>query len=62
MRQDEHPEAPAKRLNARPADVFDLFNFHFYEGPNPYLERSALVFDLTLTGQPKPTPIERYVD
>ncbi len=62
MRHGEDLEAPAKRLNARPTDVFDVFNLRFYEGPNPYLERSAQVFDLALTGRPKPTPIERYVE
>ena len=62
MQQGEDLEAPVKRLNARPTDVFDVFNLRFYEGPNPYLESSAQVFDLALTGQPKPTPIERYVE
>ena len=61
MRDGEDLEAPDQRLNARPTDVFDVFNLRFFEGPNPYLERSAQVFDLALTGRPKPTPIERYV-
>jgi cyanophycin synthetase len=51
-----------RRLNARATDAFDLGNLTFYPGPNPYLERRALVFDLTLTGGPEPLPIGRYVE
>jgi cyanophycin synthetase len=61
MQRDDDPDAPVRRLNARPTDVFDLFNLRYYQGPSVYLERAAQVFELALTGQPRPTPIERYV-
>ncbi|MFO1038621.1 MAG: hypothetical protein U1E45_17425 [Geminicoccaceae bacterium] len=54
-------EAEIVRLNARPTDAFDLFNFHFYEGPNPYLSRSATVFDFSLTRRPEPLPQDRLL-
>jgi cyanophycin synthetase len=49
------------RINARKTDVFDLFNFKFYEGPNPYLETGAFVFDFTFTGQDDLRPLDQYV-
>ncbi|BAY15801.1 RimK domain-containing protein ATP-grasp [Anabaenopsis circularis NIES-21] len=49
------------RVNARRTDVFDVFNFQHYAGPNPYLDRGALVFDVALTGYREPLPIEDYV-
>ena len=45
-------EAPVVRLNARDTDAFDLGNLTFFPGPNLYLPRAALVFDLALTGRP----------
>ena len=39
------------RVNARKTDVFDVFNFKHYMGPNPYLETAALVFDWAVTGE-----------
>lgn len=48
-------------VNARRTDVFDIFNFKFYAGPNPYLERGALVFDFALTGYGDPLPLDDYV-
>ncbi|MBF2046660.1 MAG: cyanophycin synthetase [Elainella sp. C42_A2020_010] len=48
-------------VNARRTDVFDLYNFKFYAGPNPYLEYGALVFDFALTGYEDPLPIEDYL-
>src|SRR6478735_7914868 len=59
--QTDEADPPLQRLNARPTDAFDLFNCRFFPGPSAYLERSAMVFDLAPTGQPKPTPIARYV-
>ncbi|MBD1913886.1 MULTISPECIES: acetate--CoA ligase family protein [unclassified Leptolyngbya] len=50
------------RVNARKTDAFDLFNFHHYDGPNPYLNTAAYVFDLTMTGHTTPLPIEEYVE
>jgi cyanophycin synthetase len=38
------------RINARKTDVFDIFDLRYYIGPNPYLDRGALVFDFALTG------------
>jgi len=45
------------RVNARKTDVFDVFNFKHYMGPNPYLGTAALVFDLAQTGASEPLPI-----
>ncbi|PPS45514.1 acetate--CoA ligase family protein [Chroococcidiopsis sp. TS-821] len=49
------------RVNARATDVFDIFNFKHYEGPNRYLETGALIFDLALTKYQEPLTIEDYV-
>lgn len=49
------------RVNARKSDAFDIFNFKHYNGPNPYLETGALVFDFAPTGYTKPLPIEDYI-
>ena len=50
------------RINARRTDVFDIFNFKYYIGPNPYLDTGALVFDFSLTEFQDPLPIEDYID
>jgi cyanophycin synthetase len=49
------------RINARKTDVFDLFDFKYYPGPNPWLETAALVFNFALTEAREPLPIEDYV-
>ncbi|MBD0385791.1 MAG: acetate--CoA ligase family protein [Nostoc sp. C3-bin3] len=49
------------RINARKTDVFDIFNFKHYIGPNPYLDIGALVFDFALIDSREPLPIEDYV-
>lgn len=49
-------------VNARRKDAFDLFNFKCYQGPNPYLETGATVFDFALTGFTEPLPIADYLD
>ncbi len=49
------------RVNARDSDVFDLFNVQEYLGPNPYLNRASLVFELALTGYDRPLPISDYL-
>ncbi len=49
------------RINARKSDAFDLFNFKFYEGPNPNLETSAFVFDFTFTGHHHLLSLDQYV-
>jgi cyanophycin synthetase len=49
-------------INARRTDVFDIFNFKYYIGPNPYLDTAALVFDFTLTEHQDPLAIEDYID
>ncbi|MDZ8056109.1 MAG: acetate--CoA ligase family protein [Aulosira sp. ZfuVER01] len=51
----------AVRINARKTDMFDIFDFQHYMGPNPYLEVGALVFNFVLTEYRKPLPIEDYV-
>lgn len=48
-------------VNARASDLFDLFNFKHYLGPNPYLERGAFIFDFALTGHGEMLPLEDYV-
>ena len=49
------------RVNARDSDIFDLFNVKEYLGPNPYLNRASLVFELALTGYDRPLPIADYL-
>jgi cyanophycin synthetase len=49
------------RINARKTDAFDLFNFRYYTGANPYLNTRSLVFDFVLTYNSEPLPIEDYV-
>ncbi len=49
------------RVNARKTDVFDLFNFKHYIGPNPDLDTAACTFDFSLTGYSQPLPIDDYV-
>lgn len=49
------------RVNARNTDIFDLFNIREYIGPNPYLNRASLVFELALTGYDRPLPISDYL-
>ena len=49
------------RVNARDSDIFDLFNVREYLGPNPYLNRTSLVFELALTGYDRPLPIADYL-
>jgi cyanophycin synthetase len=49
------------RINARRTDVFDIFNFKHYIGPNPYLNIGALVFDFALIDSREPLPIEDYI-
>jgi len=49
-------------VNARRSDAFDIFNFRHIEGPNPYLETAAFVFDFALTGAGEPLAIEDYLD
>lgn len=49
------------RINARKNDVFDIFNFKHYAGPNPYLDTGALVFDFALIEYKEPLPLEDYI-
>ncbi|MDH6056739.1 ATP-binding protein [Umezakia ovalisporum] len=48
-------------INARKTDVFDIFNFKHYIGPNPYLDTGALVFDFALIESTQPLSIEDYL-
>lgn len=52
---------PGSRVNTRKTDAFDIFNFKHYDGPNPYLNWGALVFDFTSSGYGEPLPLEDYV-
>jgi cyanophycin synthetase len=49
------------RINARRTDVFDIFNFKHYLGPNPYLDVGALVFDFALIDSREPLPVQDYI-
>ena len=60
--QPDEQEAPVVRLNARDTDAFDLGNLTYFPGPNVYLPRAALVFDLALTGGPHPLAVADYVE
>lgn len=51
----------AVRVNARKTDVFDIFSFQHYIGPNVYLNTGALVFDFALTDNQQALPLEDYV-
>lgn len=53
--------AESVRVNARKTDIFDIFNFKHYQGPNPYLETAALVFDFAVTDSREPLPIADYL-
>lgn len=50
------------RVNARKTDVFDIFNFQHYIGPNPYLDTAAFRFDFALTGYKQPLSVDEYVE
>lgn len=49
------------RVNAKATDAFDIFNFTYYIGPNPYLEAPATVFDFSLVEANPPLEIEDYL-
>jgi len=49
------------RVNARKTDAFDIYNLRHYEGPNFYLNTSALVFDFALTRYNDPLPLAGYI-
>ncbi|MGE5660547.1 MAG: acetate--CoA ligase family protein [Actinomycetota bacterium] len=49
------------RVNARKTDIFDIFNFKHYLGPNPYLETAALVFNFAVTDSREPLAIADYL-
>ncbi len=49
------------RVNARKTDIFDIFNFKHYLGPNPYLDTGALVFDLAIVESRQPLSIADYI-
>src|SRR5512147_1247263 len=49
------------RVNAKATDAFDIFNFTYYIGPNPYLEAPATVFDFSLVEANPPLELEDYL-
>jgi cyanophycin synthetase len=55
-------ETDTVRINAKSTDAFDLFNFRYYIGPNPYLETAAIAFDFALVAGNPPLEIEDYLD
>ena len=55
-------EMDSVRINAKSTDAFDLFNFRYYIGPNPYLETAAIAFDFALVAGNPPLEIEDYLD
>lgn len=48
-------------VNARKTDVFDVFDFKHYMGPNPYLSRGAFIFNFALSNYRDPRPIADYL-
>ncbi len=46
----------------RNSEVFDLFNFTFYIGPNPFLNARAVAFDFAPIDENTPLSIESYVE
>ncbi|BAU42698.1 cyanophycin synthetase [Leptolyngbya sp. O-77] len=58
----EESSGQSSPVNARKTDIFDVFGFKHYIGPNPYLGRGALVFRLALTGYRDPLPLDDYVE
>ncbi|WP_416674163.1 ATP-binding protein [Egbenema bharatensis] len=52
----------ATPVNARANDRFDLFDFKYYPGPNPYLERGALVFNFAQTDYDDPPPLSDFIE
>lgn len=58
----DSPAVSAHPVNARSTDAFDLFQFKFYPGPNPYLNRGGLVFNFALTEVNPPLPLEAYLE
>lgn len=55
--EEQRAIGEAGRTNAKPTDMFDIFNMRHFVGPNPYLDSEALVFDLALSGSPNPPSI-----
>lgn len=55
-------DSQINRVNARKTDAFDIFNFKYFTGPNPYLNTGAYVFDFALTGNQEPLPTGDYLD
>ncbi|HEY9623738.1 MAG TPA: acetate--CoA ligase family protein [Crinalium sp.] len=51
----------ASSINARRTDAFDIFDCKHYDGPNPYLDAGAFVFDVTLTDYTAPLALDDYV-
>jgi cyanophycin synthetase len=49
------------RVNARRSDVFDVFNYRYYEGANPCLNTTALVFDFVVRQPENLLSIEDYL-
>jgi cyanophycin synthetase len=49
------------RVNARRSDVFDVFNYRYYEGANPYLNTTALVFNFVVRQPENLLPIADYL-
>jgi len=56
----QHTSTDTPRINARKTDVFDIFNFKHYIGPNPFLDTAALVFDFAITDSSQALPIASY--
>jgi len=48
-------------VSKKRAETFDIFNIKEYEGPNPYLNTRAVVFDFAFFSDAKPLSIEDYL-
>lgn len=48
-------------MSSRKAETFDIFNIKEYDGPNPYLNTGAIVFNFDLFRDAKPLDIDEYL-
>ena len=48
------------RMNIKTARKFEFFNYQYYLGPNLYLNRSALVFQVKIGNREDILPLEDY--
>lgn len=49
-------------MSRKRPEIFDIYNLQEYDGPNPYLNTRAVVFDFALFENGQPLAIETYLD